>query len=262
MTVQTLKKLHFFKNKKILSLHLLKSQGYCNINYKLKTPKNEYLIRVFKDDTTVNISRDFEFKTQKKAAKRKIAPKPFVLDLDNSLMITEFIAGVHQYCLTNKELIKLTKIIKKFHSFKAKEKEYNLKRDFQGYREVLKDTNSKKLIKASLSELKKLKKYKKQLVLSHHDLNPKNIIFSKNSIKIIDWEYAGVNDLFFDLASVCCEFTLSKKQQKLLLNTYFKKTTKKDIKKLKSYMIIYKNLCLLWFKSLEKQIQIGEHKSE
>ncbi|MGB3752088.1 MAG: choline/ethanolamine kinase family protein [Arcobacteraceae bacterium] len=252
-TIQTLKQLQFFKNKQPFTLELLKNQGYCNINYKLKTPQKEYLIRVFQDDTTVNISRNFEFQIQKKASQKNIAPKPFVLDLENFLMITEFINGINRYTLTNLELIKLTKTIKKFHSFNTNQKEYDLKKDFQSYHDILKDKDSKEMSKASFQELKKLKKYKKQLVLSHHDLNAKNIIFTKNSIKIIDWEYAGINDLFFDLASVCCEFNLSTQQQKLLLNTYFKKTAKKDMSKLKSYTIIYKNLCLLWFKSLEKK---------
>ena len=53
---------------------------------------------------------------------------------------------------------------------------------------------------------------KKDFVLTHHDLNPKNIIFNKNNIKIIDWEYSGVNNKFFDLASICVEFNLNKKK--------------------------------------------------
>jgi len=250
--LKTLNKLIFFKNNKITKIQLLKNQGYCNINYKIITVKKEYLLRVFKDDTTVNISRDFEFCIQKKVAKKGIAPKPFFLNLNRSFMITEFINGTHKYQLNNKELIKFIKTIKKFHTFKIEKKEYDFKKDFKAYRDRLKDRSSKKLIKESLRELKKIEQYPKKLVLTHHDLNPKNIIFTKNNIKIIDWEYAGVNDLFFDLASVCYEFNLSKEQQQLLLNTYFKKITKKDISKLKSYKIIYKNLCLLWFKSLQK----------
>lgn len=253
--MNSIQELPFFKNKHIIKLELLKNQGYCNTNYKLKTDKKEYLIRVFKDDTTVNVSRDFEFQIQRKVSKKNIAPKPFFLDLENALMITDFINGVHKYSLSNLELIKLTKIIKKFHSIKTNEKEYDLKKDFKSYGDFLKDTESKKLIKVSFHELQKIKKYKKQLVLTHHDLNAKNIIFTKNRIKIIDWEFAGVNDLFFDLASVCCEFNLSQQQQQLLLKTYLKNTRKKDINKLNSYKIIYKNLCLLWFKSLEKKLK-------
>jgi len=250
MYLETLKKLDIFKKQQLLSLELLKHQGYCNNNYKLITSKNEYLIRVFQNNANVNISREFEFYTQKIASKYKIAPKPFVLDTKNALMVTEFVKGTHKVKLKNKELKVLVKTIKKFHSFKIKEKEYNIKKDFLDYRKTLKDTNSKRIIQKSLIELKKIKKFKKTLVLTHHDLNPKNIIFKKNKVKIIDWEYAGYNDLFFDLASICCEFNLSQKKEELLLKTYLKKTSKKKLSKLHSYKVIYKNLCWLWFKSL------------
>lgn len=53
-------------------------------------------------------------------------------------------------------------------------------------------------------------------------MNPKNIIFNKNKFKIIDWEYAGINDRFFDLASICIEFQLNKSEEKIVLSSYFK----------------------------------------
>jgi len=251
MQILTLKQLNFFKNKNLVSLDLLTNQGYCNFNYKLSTSSDDYLVRVFKNNDNVNISRSFEFKVQKSASTKNIAPKPFLVDLKNSLMVTDFINGSHKLKLKNLELIKLINTVKRYHSIKVNTKEYNLKKDFIFYSQILKDKDSKKIISQSFDELLKLKRFKKELVLTHHDLNPKNIIFSKNSIKIIDWEYAGVNDLFFDLASLCCEFNLSKKEQYLLLKIYFKKVTINRIRKLNSYQIIYKNLCLLWFKSLK-----------
>ena len=252
MQIQILKQLDFFKNQKLLSLDLLPNQGYCNINYKLHTTQSDYLVRKFKSNDTVNISRSFEFRTQKQVSMKNIAPTPFLLNKKNSFMITEFTKGIHKSKLHNLELIKLVKTVKKFHSIKVNTKEYNLKKDFNYYSQLLQDKNSQYIINQSFKELAKLKQFKKELVLTHHDLNPKNIIFTTNSIKIIDWEYAGANDLFFDLASLCCEFKLSKKEEILLLKTYFQKSRVNDIDKLNSYKIIYQNLCLLWFKSLEK----------
>ena len=84
-----------------------------------------------------------------------------------------------------------------------------------------------------------------------HFINPKNIIFYKNSIKFIDWEYAGVNDCFFDLATICIEFNLNKKEQNYLLKKYFKKVKKEYKVSLEVYIKIYKALCELWFKALK-----------
>jgi len=255
MKIITLKKLAFFQDKDIHSLVKLKNQGYCNINYKIQTAQSQYLLREFKDNDTIDINRSFEFKAQKLASLKKVAPKPLLLDTNHTFMITEFINGQHRTKLKNIELINLIKKVKKFHLTNIKTKEHSLQNDFICYAQILKDNDSKILIKQAFKELGKLKAFKKDLVLVHHDLNPKNILFTKNDIKIIDWEYAQTNDLFFDLASLSYEFNLSKKEDQLILKTYFKNITLNQINKLNSYKIIYKNLCLLWFKSLKIKIK-------
>ena len=92
-----------------------------------------------------------------------------------------------------------------------------------------------------------IENYPHEHVLCHNDLNPQNIFFS-NEVKLIDWEYAGVNDRYFDLACVCVEFKLDDKMQELLLSAYFKD---EDffLKKLEAYKIIYEILCKEWFNS-------------
>lgn len=251
MNLQKIKTLELFENEELLSLKKLKNQGFCNINFKLISSKNNYLVRVFKSNDTVNISRDYEYKIQKKAWEKDIASKPLYLDKEKTFMITEFLDGNHKDKLKKIELIKIIKQIKKLHKIKTNVRSYDISRDLKKYKILLKDKESKKIIKDSFNQLSKLKKYKRNEVSTHHDLNPKNIIFYKNKIKFIDWEYAGVNNCFFDLATICIEFKLDKKYQKIVLNTYFKKIKKEHKVSLHSYMKIYKNLCILWFKNLK-----------
>ena len=246
MNLEQLKNYNIFKEE-LLSLELLKNQGFNNISYLLKTTNNSYVIRVFKSNESVNISREFEYKIQKKAYKKNIASKPIFLNED--FMIYEYQKGIYKTKLSKIELKNLVSKIKTFHKFKIKEKPYNLKVDLENYSQKLNDKKSKKLISNSFKSIKILEKQKYEPVLTHHDLNPKNIIFSKNNIKIIDWEYVGVNDRFFDLASICIEFKLNKNEEKIVLNSYFK--TKKNYHKikLKHYKIIYDSFCKLWFEA-------------
>lgn len=111
----------------------------------------------------------------------------------------------------------------------------------------MKDKKSKKLIKNSIDILKKNDK-KKDFVLSHNDLNKENIIFN-NRVFFIDWEFASKNNRFFDLATISIKFKLNKKEEKLLLSTYFSILEKKQKKKLKKFKIICKNYWKLWFKA-------------
>ena len=246
MNLEQLKNYNIFKEE-LLSLELLKNQGFNNISYLLKTTNKSYVIRVFKSNESVNISREFEYKIQKKACKKSISSKPIFLN--ENFMVYEYEKGIHKTKLSKIELKKLIKKIKIFHNFKIKEKAYDLKLDLENYSKKLTTKISKKLIDKCFRSIKILEKQKYEPVLTHHDLNPKNIIFSRNSIKIIDWEYAGVNDRFFDLASLCIEFKLNKNEEKIVLNSYFK--TKKSYHKikLKHYKIIYDSFCKLWFEA-------------
>ena len=246
MNIESLKTYNIF-NEELLSLALLKNQGFNNISYLLKTTTKSYVIRVFKSNDSVNISRKFEYEIQKKAYKINIALKPIFLN--EEFMIYEYKKGIHKTKLSKIELKNLVSKIRKFHNFKTKGKAYDLKQDLRSYSKTLITQKSKKLINECFKIIKIIKKYKYEAVLTHHDLNPKNIIFSKNSLKIIDWEYAGVNDRFFDLASLCVEFKLNKNEEKIVLDSYFK--TKKGFHKikLKHYKIIYDNFCKLWFEA-------------
>lgn len=252
MKLQKLKKYELFSNEELLKLKLLKTQGLCNTIYKLKSSKNDYLLRVFKHNHTDEHSRKKEFEIQKRAFEKGIASKPYLLDEKKELMICDFLKGSHKKKLEKQDIKALVKSLKKLHSIKINQPKYELKKDFKNYGKNLKDKESKRLIKEALSELKKLKKYKFEAVLSHHDLNQQNILFHKNRVKFIDWEFACINDRFFDIANICIEFKLNKAQETQVLKSYFKRLKPKHTLKLTSYKIIYTNLWKLWFLNYKK----------
>ncbi|WP_164968116.1 choline/ethanolamine kinase family protein [Arcobacter sp. CECT 8986] len=245
-----IKTISFFENKDILKIKKLKIQGLCNTNYKITTKNKSYILRVFKSNKSVNISREFEYQVQKKAFLKNISPKAYFFDIKNGFLISKYIKGKHKDTLSKKDLKALIKSIKKIHNLNMNSKVYDFYKDLDYYSNKLKDEKSKKALKKLRKELLKLSTLKKELALCHHDLNTKNIIFSKkNRIKIIDWEYAGVNDIFFDLATICVEYNLSKKKERLLLKYYFNKNTQSKYQKLLSYKKVYKLLCFLWFRN-------------
>ena len=253
MEIKEIQKYKLFKNKKIQKIKKLKNQGVCNTTYKIKTPKKDYLLRVFTFTHKSKSSRKNEIKIQKSAYKKNIAAKVYILDEEKYLMICDFLKGKHKKKLKKEDIKTLVKNLKILHNIKTKNKPYKIKDDFKKYRRILKDTKSKQLIKSSLDELKKIKKYKFEKVLCHQDLNKNNVLFYKKEVKFIDWEFSQVNDRFFDLANISIEFDLNKVQEKKLLKQYLEKVRKADIRKLASYKRIYINFWNLWFKTLEKR---------
>jgi thiamine kinase-like enzyme len=62
----------------------------------------------------------------------------------------------------------------------------------------------------------------------HNDLLNANFIRSPEGIRIVDWEYAGMGDRFFDLANFSVNHELSEKESDLLLEAYFGELRNED----------------------------------
>jgi hypothetical protein len=62
---------------------------------------------------------------------------------------------------------------------------------------------------------------KLDVVSSHNDLNPGNLLFQKNKVWMIDWEAAFAADRYVDLAAITNFFTENEAAREIVLRTYF-----------------------------------------
>ena len=60
-----------------------------------------------------------------------------------------------------------------------------------------------------------------QPVPCHNDLLPSNLLFDGDRVRIIDWEYAGMGDRYFDLANFAVNNELGDAGELALLEAYF-----------------------------------------
>jgi thiamine kinase-like enzyme len=237
MDIYLLREYSIFANEQLLSLEILENQGFNNTNYLLKSSKNDYLVRVFGQNIQ---NRALEFKIAKLAYTKGIGQKPLLLEKD--FMVLDFTKGQHFSCLTRAQLQNLGKTLRKLHNIRHYQKPYDMAKDYKTYSNK---PLGNRAYRANLL-FKELGKSKKDYVLCHHDLNPKNILFNKNSIQFIDWEYIRVNDRYFDLASIVVEFKLGKRDLLTFLQAYFTCKEKYNPKKLNLYIKTYKILYQLW----------------
>jgi thiamine kinase-like enzyme len=59
------------------------------------------------------------------------------------------------------------------------------------------------------------------IVFGHHDLLPGNFLDDGKRVWLIDWEYGGFGTPLFDLANVAANGSLTREQERELLETYF-----------------------------------------
>jgi len=234
--IKQLKQYTLFENRKIDSYKLLENQGYNNENYLIHSEGEKYILRKF---IRTDIDRKFEFQVQELAFAKGISAEPLLLDEENDLIISTYLEGTHKDKLEKNDLNQFAEVLKKLHTSKIEREPIIL--------ETLIEAKSKEVQDAFTT----IDTFQSEDVLCHNDLNPQNILFAK-TIKLIDWEYAGVNDRYFDLASVCVEFDLNKEDEVHFLRSYFTMEYEINHEKLKAYKVIYKALCSQWFEALAK----------
>ncbi len=236
-TSDIIKYYDFLENETLVKIESVKNQGLCNRTYILNTDKNRYIVKKINKSLYGNTNKKLEFKIQLLAYRKGIAPKPIFLDVKNQIFISRYLEGCHKEYLNKSKLKSLAVSLNTLHNIKLHSKTFDIKRYFE---------KNSKMINSNLKlALLKFDRLDKDLVLCHNDLNPGNILFS-DGIKFIDWEFASINDRYFDLCSIIIEFRLSPRDEHLLLNLYLK-GKKPDTKKLEIYKTLYKHLCKTWF---------------
>ena len=186
-----LDQLALFSGKNVTEPELLDQQGFSNENYSFYADEKRYLLRKFK---LQDRNRELEYDVQNLAHEHALAAKPLHLDLEKGFMLCAYVDGKHQTKLSKEEIALLAQQLQTLHSLKIDQDPLDLKAEFPTLTKELEDA------------FNYIEKRPSEMVLCHNDLNPLNCIFAKDELTLIDWEFAGMNDQYFDLASVSVEF--------------------------------------------------------
>ena len=229
-----LEKYDFFKDDPVESITQVASQGYCNLNYLVTTRQHRYLLRVFQQ---ANIDRQAEIAIQKCAAKQGIAPSVLLENEASTWVLMAWVPGSHRTTLNKTALATLAQTLQTLHTISCDAPIVDLTAH----------------IREKTPELQKacrtLAVYDKHPVLCHHDPNPKNMLWEDDhTLTFIDYEYAGYNDCYADIAAVCVEFALNQEHETFFCETYFEGTYHPQ--KLEAYKVLYRQLCKEWFENM------------
>ena len=204
-------------------------KGMTNRSFLFECQNQKYIMRIPGEGTDHLINRKEEADVYQALENRQICDDVLYMNPDNGYKITAYLEDATNCDAENWNEVEacMTKL-REFH-------ELNLKVDhrfdifgqidfyeslWNGEKSYFKDYEK---TKTAIFELKKwIDTLEKNETLVHIDAVPDNFLFTKEGIRIIDWEYAGMQDPHVDIAMFCIYSLYSREQVDHLIDLYFK----------------------------------------
>lgn len=254
------------ESNEITDITVLK-KGMTNRSFLFKCKEKRYIMRIPGEGTEQLINRSQEADVYMKIAKEHICDTIVYINPRNGYKITEYLENARNCDPYNQEdLQKSMRVLRKFHEKELKvEHEFDIFKqiDFyeslwEGQPSVFKDYKETKEKVFSLQT--HINQYNSHKVLTHIDAVPDNFLFVKQAdgeeqIRLIDWEYAGMQDPHVDVAMFCIYAMYDREHVEQLIDYYFEEGCSKEIR-IKIYCYIA--ACgLLWSNWCEYKRNLG-----
>ena len=176
----------------------------------------------------LKIQRDSEIRILDLNNNNKSEKNILYHDLEKGILIRRFIEG-NKFILNKKnsdqQLELLGRAIKEIHKTNyEKDAVNNFSNSINRYKEILKYKIQKDpILEIGFEIYQDLNHESYPKVFSHNDLTQENIIWDHEYV-FIDWEYAGLNNPLFDIASIISSYSLNDQQIDSLCRGYGKKS--------------------------------------
>lgn len=212
----------------ITNITVLK-RGMTNRSFLFDCKEKRYIMRIPGEGTDKLINRQNEAAVYKEIKDKGICDNIVYINPENGYKITEYIEGARTCDPANESDIKrCMKKLKNFHRLDIKlEHEFNMFEQIDFYEDLWSGNPSaykdyKKTKEKVLSLKEFIDKHVENKCLTHIDAVPDNFLFDKkDEIKLIDWEYAGMQDPHVDIAMFCIYSLYEREQIDHLIDLYF-----------------------------------------
>ena len=225
------------------------SGGITNLNYKIECDHKAYVIRITGADTDkLGIRRDVEHQANKAAGLLGVAPEVDYFIEPEGYLVTRFVNGkrLPPEVITQPDNIR--RVVRKVRLFHTRAPElageFNVFRRVEMLTAVSKKNNCKfpfdfDWIMRKMHEAEEAMLKDPYIPTPCHDdllnLNwmDEYVPGEIGEIRLLDWEYAGMGDIFFDLGNFCHHHRLTDDQVRFFLQEYFGEVTPKNFARCK-----------------------------
>lgn len=254
------------KEYEIKDITVLK-KGMTNRSFLFSCKDKQYIMRIPGEGTEHLINREQEYRVYQAIEGFALSDDIFYINPKNGYKITAYLENARTCDPENTEDVqKCMKRLRAFHEMKLHvEHTFNLYRQIDFYESLWNGIPScYRDYKETKEKVYELKEYidaqPKTYVLTHIDAVPDNFLFVKKKqggedIRLIDWEYAGMQDPHVDIAMFIVYAMYDREKAEMLIDAYFPEGCSHEVR-LKIYSYIA--ACgLLWSNWCEYKRQIG-----
>ena len=198
---------------------ILLREGETSKTFTGRLKRKKIIIKVFKKfNINFKINSYLTKETLTELSNKELHPKVLYKNKTKGILIYEY----HETSLCKKDNMffkKLGNRLKEIHELKNKKNIHTFNEQIEAYKKIL-HINKLPNVFVKLNALIKMSKTNHhENVFSHNDLNPTNILFNKN-ICFIDYEYASLNNKFFDISKIMLSFDMNPNEQNVFLESY------------------------------------------
>jgi thiamine kinase-like enzyme len=216
--------------------------GLTNRNYRLDCGRDRFVLRVMGDNSRLlGIDRGAEHGCLKAAHTLGIGAEVVAFFPQKGALVTRF---VHGRVLTP-EAVNRPSVLKRvtaslrlyhekatgmgtFSAFETVRRYYALSRK----RQVVFPKSIGRALR-TLDRLEEERGVPDRVCHCHNDLLSGNLVDNRGKVWILDWEYGGAGDLFFDLGNLAANNLFESEQEHRLLECYFGKVHPADLRRLR-----------------------------
>lgn len=206
--------------------------GITNKNYKITLNGDSYVLRLGGNETKyLGIDRQTEYECSRLAAQIGVAPEPIAFLAPEGYILARFISGKGipaEEIGSEENISRVVESMKAYHAleyFPGSFSPFHVAEEYtktaQSFKVKLPDKMNWYLEKSREIENAMYARESLTLHPCHNDLLNGNFIDDGNCIRILDWEYAGMGDIFFDLGNFAIQHEFNDEQDENLLKVYF-----------------------------------------
>jgi thiamine kinase-like enzyme len=203
--------------------------GITNRNYRVALGGNDYVLRICGKDTAVlGIDRDAEYQATMAAARQGVGPEVVLYRPDLELLVTRWIEGRRATPADVRDRIEaVAAALRAVHDGPPLPARFDTFALVVDYRDEIRERGGAdppafhEAAAAAARIRAVLSGPDHALVPCHNDLLTANFLLEGDRVRIVDWEYAGMGDRFFDLGNLAVNNGFEAADEERLVAAYF-----------------------------------------